>query len=105
MAEKISENRQRYKTVHGDEVVCKVKQVLKEHFHSAAPMEVVELEAKKYMVTDTNGAKVNINLNQQQPESTTQIQQQIRDMPPPPGPVRVKTNVLNHPSCTLHEYC
>ena len=68
MAEKISENRQRYKTVDGDEVVCKVKQVLKECFHSAAAMQVVELEAKqKYMVMDTYGAKVNINLNQQQP--------------------------------------
>ena len=82
MAEKISENRQRYKTVDGDEMVHKVKQVLKEHFHSAA--EVVELEVRqKYMVTETYGAKVNINLNQQQAESTTQIQQQVKVMPPP----------------------
>ena len=83
MTEKISENRQRYKTIHGNEVVSKVKQVLKEHFHSA------------YMVTETYGAKVNINLNQQQPESTTQIQQQLRVMCPPLDPARVKTTVLN----------
>ena len=47
MAEKISENRQRYKTVDGDEVVCKVKQVLKECLHSAAAMQVVELEVRQ----------------------------------------------------------
>ena len=70
MAEKTCENRQRYKTVDGDEVVCKVKQVLKEPFHSAAAMQVVELEVRqKYMVTEAYGAMVNINLNQQQPES------------------------------------
>ena len=39
MAEKMSENRQWYKTVDGDEVVNKVKQVLKDHFHSAATMD------------------------------------------------------------------
>ena len=44
MAEKISENRQQYKTVDGDDVVNKVKQVLKNCFHSAAAMQVVELE-------------------------------------------------------------
>ena len=77
-------------------MACKVKQVLKGCFHSAAAMQVVGLEARqKYMVTETYGAKVNINLDQQQPESTTQIQQQLRAVPPPPGPVRVKTNVLN----------
>ena len=47
MAEKISENRQWYKMVDGDDVVNKVKQVLKDHFHSAAVMQVVELEVDK----------------------------------------------------------
>ena len=96
MAEKICENRQRYKTVDGDEVVHKYKQVLKEHFHSAAAMQVVDLEAKqKYMVMETYRAKLNSNLNQPQPESPTQVQQQRKDMPPLPGPARVKTNVLH----------
>ena len=96
MAEKICENRQRYKTVDGVEVVHKDKQVLKEHFHSAAAMQVVELEAKqKYMVMETYRAKLNSNLNQPQPESPTQVQQQRKDMPPLPGPARVKTNVLH----------
>ena len=45
MMEKISENRQLYKAVDSDDMVNKVKQVLKDHFHSAAAMQVVELEA------------------------------------------------------------
>ena len=44
MTEKISENRQQYKAVDSDHVVNKVKQVLKDSFHSAAAMQVVELE-------------------------------------------------------------
>ena len=43
MAEKISENRQQYQTVDGNDVVTKVKQVLKECFPAAAAMQVVEL--------------------------------------------------------------
>ena len=43
MPEKKSETRQWYKTIDGDEVVNKVKQVLKDHFHIAAAMQVVEL--------------------------------------------------------------
>ena len=63
----------------------KVKQVLKEHFHSAA--EVVELEVRqKYMVTETHEAKVNIDLNQQQAELNPQHRfnnMQVKVMPPP----------------------
>ena len=47
MTEKIHQNRQQYKTVDGDDVVNKVKQVLKYHFHSTAAMQVVELEVEK----------------------------------------------------------
>ena len=55
MAEKISENRQWYRMVDGNDVVNKVKQVLKECFHAAAAMQVVELEVgQKYMVTETS---------------------------------------------------
>ena len=74
MAEKTSENRQMYKTVDGDDMVCKVNQVLKEDFHCAAAMQVVKLEARQnFMVTEIYRAMVNINLNQQQPESPTQV--------------------------------
>ena len=44
MMEKMSESRQLYKTVDSDDVVNKVKQVLKDCFHSAAAMQVVELQ-------------------------------------------------------------
>ena len=54
-------------------MVNKVKQVLKDCFHSAAAMQVVELEVgQKYMVTETYGSTLNINLNQQQTQPTTQ---------------------------------
>ena len=37
-------------------MVNKVKQVLKDHFHSAAAMQVVELEVgQKYMITEHMG--------------------------------------------------
>ena len=50
MTEKISENRQLYKTIQGGDVVTKVKQTLKDRFHIAAAMQVVELEvSQKYM--------------------------------------------------------
>ena len=40
----------------------KVKQVLKECFHAAAAMQVVELEAgQKYMVAETYGSMINLN--------------------------------------------
>ena len=46
-------------------MVSKVQQVLKEHFHSAAAVQVVELEVgQKYVVTETYGLMLNINLNQ-----------------------------------------
>ena len=71
MTEKIRENRQLYKTVDSDDVVNKVKQVLKDCFHSAAGMQVVELEVgQKHMVTETYGSMLNINLNQQWTEPT-----------------------------------
>ena len=38
--ENISENMQLYKAVESDDVVNKVKQVLKDHFHIAAAMHV-----------------------------------------------------------------
>ena len=44
MMEKISENRQLYKAVDSADVVNKVKQVLKYHFHSTAAMKITELE-------------------------------------------------------------
>ena len=38
-------------------MVNKVKQALKDHFHSAAAMQVVELEVgQEYMVTETYGS-------------------------------------------------
>ena len=95
MAEKISENRQQYKMVDGDDVVNKVKQMLKDHFHSAAAMQVVEIEVgQKYIITETYGSMLNINLNQQQTQHMVQMQHQQRHMPTPPAPARVKTNVL-----------
>ena len=95
MTEKISENTQLYKTVDSDDVVNKVKQVLKDHFHSAAAMQVVELKVgQKYMVTETYGSTLNINLNQHQTQPTTQMEHQQRHLPIPPAPARVKTNVL-----------
>ena len=65
MTEKTSENRQLYKAVDSDDLVNKVKQVLKGCFHSAAEVQVVELEVgQKYMVTETYGSMLNINHNQ-----------------------------------------
>ena len=73
MVEKISENRQLYKMVDSDDVVNKVKQVLKDYFHSAAAMQVVELEVgQKYMVTETYGSTLNNNLNQQYTWTSTE---------------------------------
>ena len=95
MAEKISENRQLNKMVDSDDVVNKVKQVLKDYFHSAGAMQVVKLEVgQKYMVTETYGSMLNINLNQQWAEPMTQMEHQHRHMSIPPAPARVKTNVL-----------
>ena len=95
MTEKINENRQLYKAVDSDHVVNKVNQVLKDCFHSAAAMQVVELQVgQKYMVTETYGSTLNIKLNQQQTPPTTQTEHQQRHMPIPPAPVRVKANVL-----------
>ena len=77
------------------EVVNKVKQVLKDHFHSAAAMKVVELEVgQKYMIAETYRSMLNISLNQQQTQTTTQMEHQQRHVPTPPAPARVKTNVL-----------
>ena len=68
--------------VDEDDVVSKVKQVLKECFHAAAAMQVVELEVgQKYMVTETYGST--INLNQQQVPQTTQMEHQQSNMPSP----------------------
>ena len=65
--------------VDGNDVVSNVKQVLKEHFHAAAAMQVVELEVgHKYMVTETYSAT--INLNQQQVPPTTQMELQQSNM-------------------------
>ena len=110
MAEKISNNRQWYKTVDGDDVVKKVKQVLKDCFHSAAAMQVVELEVgQKYMITETYGSMLNINLNQQQTQHMAQMEHQQRHIPTPPAPARVKTNILTiqEKTCSCgrwHEY-
>ena len=96
MAEKISENRQWYQIVDEDDVVSKVKQVLKECFCAAAAMQVVELEVgQKYMVTETYSAT--INLNQQQVPQTTQMEHQQSNMPMPSAPPSVKSNVLTIP--------
>ena len=79
MVEKISENKQLYKMVDSDDVVNKVKQVLKDCFHSAAAMHMVELDVgQKYMVAETYGSMLNINLNQQQTQPTTQMECQQR---------------------------
>ena len=92
MAEKISENRQWYQTVDENDVVNKVKQVLKEHFHAAAAMQVVDLEVgQKYMVTETNAM---INLNHQQVPQMTQMEHGQRNMPILSAALSVKTNVL-----------
>ena len=99
MAEKISENRQWYQTVDGNDVVSKVKQVLKACFHAAAAIQVVELEVgQKYMVTETYGAT--INLHQQQVPPATQMEHQQSNMQIPSAPPSVKTNVLNIPEKT-----
>ena len=82
MAEKINENRQWYQIVDEDDVVSKVKQVLKECFHAAAAMHVVDLEVgKQYLVTESYGAT--INLNQQQVPQTTQMEHQQSNIPIP----------------------
>ena len=92
MAEKISENRQWYQTVDENDVVNKVKQVLKEHFHAASAMQVVDLEVgQKYMVTETYAM---INLNHQQVPPMTQMEHRQRNMPILSAPLSVKTNVL-----------
>ena len=55
MTQKISENRHLYNAVDSDDVVNKVKQILKDHFHSAAAMQVMQLEnGQKYMVTEAS---------------------------------------------------
>ena len=95
MMEKISENRQLYKAVDSDDVVNKVKHVLKDCFHSGAAMQVVELEVgQEYMVTEIYGSMLNINLNQQWTQPTTQMDHEQRHMPIPPALSRVKTNVV-----------
>ena len=93
MAEKISDNRQWHEMVDENDAVNKVKQVLKEHFHASAAMQVVVLEVgQKYMVRETYGST--INLNQQQVPPTTQTEHQQRNMPILSAPLSVKTNVL-----------
>ena len=78
----LSENRQLYKAADSDDVVNKVKQILKDHFHSAAGMQVMELEvSQKHMVTETYGSTLNINLNQQWTPPTTQAEHQQSHMP------------------------
>ena len=95
MMEKISENRHVYKAVDSDDVVNKVKQILKDYFHSVTAKQVMELEvSQKYMVTETYGSTLNINLNQHWTPPTIQMEHQQRHMPIPPVPARVKTNVL-----------
>ena len=95
MMEKITEKRQLYKAVSSDDVVNKLKQILKDHFHSAATNASHGVGSwSKYMVTETYGSTLNINLNQQQTPPTTQREHQQRHMPIPPAPARVKTNVL-----------
>ena len=72
-----------------------MKQNLKDHFHSAAAMQVTQLEVgQKYMVAETYGSTVNNNLNQQWTPPTTQAEHQQRHMPIPPSLARVKANVL-----------
>ena len=66
MTEKISKNRQLYTAVDSHDMVNNAKQVLKDCFHRAAAMQVIELEVgQKYMVTETYGSTLNINLSQQ----------------------------------------
>ena len=40
--EKINENKQLYKTINSDDVVAKVKQILKDRFHSVAAMQFMK---------------------------------------------------------------
>ena len=95
MTEKVSDNRQLCKAIDSDDVVNKVKQILKDQFLSAAAMQVMELEvSQKYMVAETYGSTLNNSLNQQWTPPTTQAEHKQRDMPILPGPARVKTNVL-----------
>ena len=84
MMEKITENRQLHKTVDFDDVVNKVKQVLKE-------LEV----GQKYMVTETYGSMLNINLNQQWTQHTTQMEHQQRHMPIPPAVLTIQENTCS----------
>ena len=96
--EKISENRQLDKAVDCDDVVNKVKQILKDWFHSAAAMQVIQLEvSQKYLVTEAYRFTLNSNLTQQWKHPTTKAEHQQRHIPIPQGPARVKTNVLGHP--------
>ena len=70
-------------------MVNKVKQVLKECFHVAAAMQVVELEVgQKYIVTETYGST--INLNQQQVLPMTQMEHWQSNMPILSAPLSVK---------------
>ena len=92
MTEKISENRQVYNTIQGDNVVTKVKQTLKERLQSAAAMQVMELEvSQKYMVTETYGSTLNINLHLQWTPPTMENEHQNRNMALRPAPARVKS--------------
>ena len=95
MTEKISKNRQLYTAVDSHDMVNNVKQVLKDCFHSAAAMQVIELEvSQKYMATETYGSTLNINLSQQWTPPTTQTELQQRHMPITPAPARVKKMFL-----------
>ena len=81
--------------VDGDDVGNKVKQVLKDCFHSAAAMQVVELEVgQKYMITETYGSTMNITLNQQQTQPMAQMEHQQRHMPTPQASAREKPMFL-----------
>ena len=76
-------------------MVTKVKQLLKDRFHSAVAMQVMELQVgQKYMITETYGSTLNINLNQQYTPPTMECKHQHKNMPVLPVPARVKTNVL-----------
>ena len=100
MTEKISENRQLYRTLDSDDEVAKVKHILKDRFHSAAAMQVMELEvSQKYMATEPYG----LMLNQQHTPPTTEQEHQHRHMPVLPVPTRVNTNVLANEDKT--HYC
>ena len=95
MTEKIHDNRQLYKAVDNGNVVNTVKHILKDRFHSAMAMQVMELEvSQKYMGTKPYVSTLNINLNQQMTPPTTQQEHQQRHMSVLPAPARVKTNAL-----------